>query len=244
MTRPVDDGRLREALRAMGQVDPTDEQVAQVMRRARARQAGASRRIAIVVALVVVALAALTLPPGRSAVGSVVGGLQEFFQGGTTPGGGRLPIDVDVILDDVAPGTSRVLVSDGAVRLVGYRQTASGWPCFGLGTAASECAGGDRWATRTAGHAIVALGTAPTPGTGDVVMWGLAERGVAAVTLIDANGDPVRASVGTNAFLVVLRPGTVPRTLVARDSTGLLLERADVTSLRPRACVGGPCPSG
>ena len=66
-----------------------------------------NRRVGVAVAILVVALATLALPPGRSAVASVVGGLQEFFQGGATPGGGRPPIDVDVILDDVDPGSSR-----------------------------------------------------------------------------------------------------------------------------------------
>ena len=244
MTRPVEDARLRQALHAVPRPDPTDAQIAEVLRRARARRGTADRRVAIVVAILLVALAALALPPGRSAVASAVGGLQDFFQGGATPGDGRPPIDIDVILDDVDPGTSRVLVSREDLRVVGYRQTETGWPCIGLGPAVTDCAAGNRWATRTAGHAVVALGSTavgPAPG---IVVWGLAEDGVATVDVVDSQGRTARATVGTNAFLFVLPAGRTPRMLIARDYTGLLLERVDVTTLRPGACIpGGPCPS-
>jgi hypothetical protein len=243
VTRPADDTRLREAMRAMPHADPTDAQVAEVLRRARARQ-GAGRRVAMVVAIVLVALGALALPPGRSAVASAVGGLQDFFQGGATPGDGRPPIDIDVILDDVDPGTSRALVSQGGLRVIGYRQTGTGWPCIGLGSAVAECAAGDNWATKTAGHAIVALGATALDRSRDHVVWGIAERGVATVDVVDAAGRAVRATVGTNAFIAVLARERMPRTLVARDLTGLVLERIDVSGLRPSACRGGPCRPG
>jgi hypothetical protein len=242
VTRPTDDARLRDALRAMPRGDPTDAEVSEVLRRAAARHPGPSRRWAAAVAIMVVALAVLALPPGRSAVASVVGGLQGFFQGGAAPGGGgRPPLDIDVILDDVAPGTSRVLATRGDHQLVGYRQTGTGWPCLGLGSSGTECADGHRWATRTAGHAVVALGMTVAPPSREVVVWGLAEDGVATVDLIDAQGRTERATLGTNAFLVVITVGSAPRTLIARDHSGLLLERSDVSGLR-RACVGGgPC---
>lgn len=245
MTRPAEDARLRQALHAVPRSDPTDAQVAEVLRRARARRGTSDRRVAIVVAILLVALAALALPPGRSAVASAVGGLQDFFQGGATPGDGRPPIDIDVILDDVDPGSSQALVSRGGLRVIAYRQTGTGWPCVGLGSAATECAAGDNWATRTAGHAIAALGSTALSGSRDVAVWGLAERGVSTVDLIDVQGRTVRATVGDSAFLVVIDRGRVPWRLVARDQTGLVLERADVSGLRPGACLGGgPCPSG
>ncbi len=76
-------------------------------------------------------------------------------------------------------------------------------------------------------------------------VWGLAEDGVATVDITDVRGQTARATLGTNAFLVVLPAGGTPRVLIARDHTGLLLERVDLTTLRPGACVpGGPCPSG
>lgn len=245
MTRPADDSRLREALRAAPRAEPTDDQVAEVLRRARRRGGAGTRRLVAVVTVLVVALAALALPPGRSAIASVVGELQSFFQGGAAPGGGRAPLDIDVVLGDVAPGSSRVLVSRGELRLIAYRMTETGWPCVSLGPAASECADGDRWATRTAGHAVVALGTTPAADPRAVVLWGLAGDGVARVNVIDARGRAVRATLGTNAFLVVVPPGRTPATLVAHDRTGGVMERAELGDHVPRVCAGGgPCPRG
>ena len=116
---------------------------------------------------------------------------------------------------------------------------------MGLGPAVADCAAGDRWATRTAGHAVVPLGTTAVGRAPGIVIWGLAEDGVATVDITDVRGQTARATLGTNAFLLVLPAGGTPRVLIARDHTGLLLERVDLTTLRPGACVpGGPCPSG
>lgn len=245
MTRPGDDGALRRAMHGLPVPEPTDADVAEVLRRARARGGGPTRRLALAAAVLIVALAVLALPPGRSAIASMVGELQGFFQGGSAPGSARPLLDVDVILDDVAPGTSRALVGEGEARVVGFRQTGTGWPCIGLGSAASECAAGDNWASRTAGHAIVSLGSISLRASRHVVVWGLAQDGVATVDVIDSEGRGWRAEVGGNAFVAVLSPGAVARVLAARDQTGVLMERASVAKRGPGVCAGGgPCPSG
>ena len=245
MSRPADERALRDAMRALPAPEPTDAEVARVIHRARGGRAAPARRLALAAAVALVALMVLAIPPGRSAVASMVGGLQGFFQGGSAPGSARPLLDVELILDDVAPGTSRVLVGEGDTRVTGYRQTGTGWPCIGFGASASECAAGDNWAARTAGHAILSLGSTEHDVSRSVVVWGLVQPGVATVDVIDARGRGRRAEVGGSAFVAVLPPGTVPRVLVARDQTGVQMERVPVAP-RGRAPVRaeGPAPSG
>lgn len=242
MSNSREDQRLRSALEGLRQVAPREDEVAAVLERAsRPRRSAGLRAAAASLAIALLVLGVmLALPPGRSALAAAVDRLESFFGGGEAPGTVLPPGEPTNVLnwlEDASPASPRVLAQRGPLRLVAYRQEGTGQACFSLARSVTECGDLAHWQERFSGESLLALMTTRTDSPQEVALWGAATDVVASVELSYRGRASLTTAVSANGFVLVAPEGLVPEELIAHDTGGVVVARADVSELQWRFCT-------
>ncbi len=217
--------RFYEEARAL---EPSEGEVAHVLRRAGELRRTGRRRELLVVALVVTALAtAFVFPASRDA-------LDSFFAGGSVPGTRAEPGSLPTWLEHAgklpvagAPRSVRLLAEQDGQRLFAYRAASSGWACLAFGNDSDTCSDSAQWERLFDGHALLKLasGVGPTA-DGRVAVFGLARSSVVRVELRDARTVVASAPVTNGGWVIVAEQGAHD-SLVGLDRNGHSVEALD-----------------
>ena len=216
-------------------LEPTEAEVAGLLRRAleaRSKRRTRTRRLVVAVALAATALgSAFVVPPARDA-------LTQFFGGGPVPGtkaeAGSFPAWLtsasSLPVARATPGSERLLAEQDGQRLFAYRDATAGRACLAFGTDSDTCSDSAGWQRLFAGHALLKLasGVGPTA-DGKVAVFGIARSSVARVELRDGERIVAAAPV-TNGGWVVVAPQSTHDSLVALDRNGNTVETLDARS--------------
>jgi hypothetical protein len=202
-------------------LEPSEAEVAAVVRRVRARSR-ARRRSILVLALAACLLGGVAAP-GRAALAAAGERLDAFLAGGPAPGAAASPSAFMADFAAAAPGTGRVLATapDGE-QLVALRATMHGQPyaCFDYGHHYGECdpigLSPDLFA-----HDPIALvvGTSSRI-AGQDVLWALTSDEVASVQLVYADGTAEPRQPVANGVALLFDPARTATTLVAYGANG------------------------
>lgn len=250
---PDSDDALMRALLAPARVlEPSDEEVASVLVRARpaSRRCGASHRAfgrrrplvaAGLAALLLVAAGLWSVPATRAAIegtGATVGSVFSGWLGGESaeaPGkpleaGEKMPEYLEYLHDPSHAKEPRVLAEAGGYKLYSYIGSSGGLNFdlgdTGIGMGFESAAELDDAPLHVLGPGAMQHADAQ----GHVPLFGIAARSVKSIELTYESGPPLRVD-GVNAgFVLLAEPARGPREVVALDSHGDVVGRQSVDS--------------
>lgn len=221
-------------IRAM---EPTEAEIAAVLRRgAPSRPRRTSRRRIVAIAFTSLLLASGTvfaIPQTRDAILGAFGDIGRFVTGGDPPGtavprGERLG-ELNWF-EGGSPDSGSVIARSGDVRLVAFRNTTTGYACFGYGLSIEECRPDGDWVDQLSQSVVLLRGPTPQPDSvGRLPLFGFVSDSVTRVELEYADGSSDRPTDVKHGFVVMGDPARVPHTLVAFDAAGDVVSRQDVT---------------
>lgn len=234
---------LRDAFARARSVEPSEDEVAAVLARARGGGAGRFTRAALAVLLaILIGLASLlAVPAGREAAAAAFDRLSTFLEGGVPPGESLPPGEpADVLnwLGDARAGSPRVLAESGDQRLVAYREQGSEQACFSLGLRVTECGDSEYWRERFTDGVVLPLITTPTVAPDVVALWGITTEAVSGLELVYPNGRRLRPELGANGFVALVDEGRAPEALLAIGRDGRILTRTPISDLQWRFSPG------
>lgn len=235
MTFSDTDISLDELATPFRDLEPSDEQVARVMRVAgrRRHRPGAMLGTAI---LVLVLGAGAGVPQVRAAVGDVAQAFAGYFRGDGESIGAqaeRAESPAWLFADD---RTGQVMLADapGTGDDLFMVVEPSGSIGFGLGDAVAVSDTTAGWTEQFEGHRLQLLGVDDRPSADrTVTLFGVTARSVAAIDVEYEAGPPTAATLGDGGFTVDVEAGRQPRELIARDDAGTVLENAEIGSYYP-----------
>lgn len=234
--RPLDE-LLELAFSEARAAEPTHDEIVEVLRSvrpSRSRRSVRRRVVAIVIATVLLAAGSVVaVKPTRHAVFGTFGEFGSFLSGGDPPGTplpqGERPGRLNWFAgSDRATGA--VLAQQGAVRLVAFRASDTGYACFSYGLSASECRPDADWVEQFDQFAVLLRGPLPQPDTfGRLPLFGFVADSVTRVELGYIDGSSERRTGVRHGFVIMGDPKRSPKTLTAFDATGEVVSRQDVS---------------
>lgn len=235
-----DDRVLRAALAPARGLEPTDDEVARVMERAR-RKRPARRPGSIALALVAAMLlsgVAYAVPATRAAIDDVTDSFAGWVAGDEDQAPGRA-----LRAEDEAPSWVReeggrlIAKTDGVPLYVTRTATDDGTLLgFSLGEGISISGSNtiEGWRDEFDDHAVVVLGTVPARPVDAgkrFPLFGVTARSVERVELEYASGPPLVANDVGGGFVLMADATRALREIVVYTADGRELERTDVSKL-------------
>lgn len=235
------DDLIQAALAEARAAEPTAAEIRQAVQRSRilpARRRPLGRLIGVVAATAaLLSGTALAVPPVRHALADAFGALQDFLTGGATPPGA--PIDAGEPpgrlnwFDGSSPATGAVIAQSQQVRLVAFRDPASGLACIGFGLNGEECLTDGDWTSALARGSIIVRGPLEEPdASGRLALIGLTVDAITSIELRYADGGTVLIADVQHGFVLSAEPSRRPLTVTGRDAGGREVDTVDVTNLR------------
>lgn len=252
------DNAFREAFSAARQLEPTEAEVATVLRSAapmhtvrRRRWLPRSPLLAAPRGALAAGLIALLIggsfaaPPTRAAMEDAFGTFSGWFGGDNADAPGR-PLepgdDVPSWLREaryVEPGSQRIVAEEHGVRLYAHREAGpeASSICFDLDTSVGLCDSPAGWRELFADHAVVVIGpgggrpdlTGTRDAQGRRPLFGVTSGSVEHVELRYESGPPLRAERLDGGFVLLAEADRHPQEVLGFDRSGNELERVDVT---------------
>jgi hypothetical protein len=201
------------------------------------------RAVAIAAVIVLLAAGAYSVPVTRAAIDDLSGTFTAWVAGGDENPPGRALRPEDDAPDWIRAHGGRVIAEAEGVRLYVTRRDTSGDDpvldfALGNGTGIGDTVSG--WRKRFDDHAVVVLGPTPFGGghlldpQGRVALLGVTARSVRRLELRYAEGPVLVSTAVDGGFVMMADARRPPRELIAYDSSGSVLERADVRYLDMR----------
>jgi hypothetical protein len=231
-----DESLIRAAFAEARALEPTEGEIAAVLRRAAGHRSPRGRRLVAIAfaALAVLVGSAYAIPATRAGMDGVVGTFSDWARGSSSSAPGRpLGADEDAaayLRDPRYSRDPRVIAEADGYKLIVAREPGGGIQ-FDLGDTGVGVGG---WkVTDFAGHAVVVLGPGAMQDAdedGHVPLFGITARSVKSVELVYASGPPLRARGIDGGFVLLAEPRRDGREVVAYDAEGEELERASLHS--------------
>lgn len=230
------DALVRLAFDEARSIEPTEAEISAVVRRAHAqpvRKRRARRILATAAAMLTVVVAsAFAVPQSREALFNGFGEFKEFLTGGDPPGTPLPADDNDAFLNSLrgTDATNGAIIAQAqSLRLVAYRDPATGMACFVYGGSVAACRPDAEWTALLAASPVFLTG--PTPeadSTGRLPLYGLVADNIATIRVEYADGGSERIDDVRHGFIVFADPVRTPTTLTAQDATGATVATTDI----------------
>ncbi len=233
-----DDRVLRAALAPARSLEPTDDEVARVMERAR-RKRPARRPGSVLLALVAAMLlsgVAYAVPATRAAIDDVTGSFAGWVAGDEDEVPGRPLRAEDEAPSWVREEGGRLIAKTDGVPLYVTRTASEDGTLLGFSLGEGVSISGSNtiegWREEFDDHAVVVLGTVPARPVDEgkrFPLFGVTARSVERVELQYASGPPLVANDVDGGFVLMADATRALSELVVYTADGRELERTDVS---------------
>ena len=231
------DELMRVAFHDARTIEPTEPQIAEVVRRANTavpvRRRVRRQLTAAAAAFALLAGTAVAVPQTREALFNGFGAFKEFFTGGGDPPGTPIPTSDDDAALNWFRGTDTtngaIIAQAQSVRLVAYRQTTTGMACFAYGTSVSACRPDKEWIALLADSPVLLTGPFPeADASGRLPLFGVTADRITTIKIQYVDGGTERSDNIRHGFVLFADPTRRPTTLTARDKNGAVVTTTDI----------------